>query len=650
VSSTKGIGSGTARVRRIALTFAAALIAGTTAAVAAEGETTVAANVQDLSRLSIEELANVEITSVARRPQPLSQAPAAVFVITNDDVHRTGAVDITEALRLAPNLQVARIDASNYGITARGFNHATGTANKLLVMIDGRTVYSPLFSGVFWDAQNVLLEDLDRIEVISGPGGTLWGANAVNGIINIVTRSSAETQGVLVDLREGFVDRSASFRFGGRLNESTTYRVYAFGFERDHSLRTNGDDASDDWENVQGGFRLDWSEGADEVTVQGDIYHGTLEDMPGQADQAAIGGGNLLARWSRDLGAESSVTVQVYYDTAWRDVASGIRASVDTYDVDVQYRFPLGAHDVVVGGGYRSADDTFEPAPGTSFLDPSSRTLERENVFAQDSLALSDTLRLTFGLKIENNSYTGVEFMPDARLAWQVSDTALLWAAASRAVRTPSRVDRDLFITGTFAGGPSFDSENVIAYELGYRGQPLPSLSLSVSAFYNVYDDLRTVEASSLATFPLVVRNGMEGSGYGVEAWGTYEVSSWWRLSAGVSAMHKDLKLKPGNQDVVGLAFAGNDPDYQVNLRSSMNFGPDFTFDVFARHIADLPSPPVDAYTEINARLGWQVTDSLELAVTGSDLVDPSHQEFASPSLPRREVRRSVYFSAVWKS
>jgi iron complex outermembrane receptor protein len=267
-------------------------------------------------------------------------------------------------------------------------------------------------------------------------------------------------------------------------------------------------------------------------------------------------------------------------------------------------------------------------------------------------VALNDALKLTFGLKLEHNSYTGLEYMPDVRLAWKVSETAHLWAAISRAVRTPARVDRDLFVGGVIEGGPGFDSESVVAYEVGYRGRPLASLSLSVSAFYNVYDDLRSIEATTPAPpgYPWLIENGMRGDGYGVEAWSTYEVQPWWRISAGFSALHKDLEFKPGSQDVLGLSFAGNDPEYQVSVRSSMNFGPDIAFDVFVRHIDGLPSPPVDGYTAVNARLGWRVTDSLELAVVGADIADQSHPEFASPTLPAREIRRSVYFSAVWKS
>lgn len=646
------VASGIARARRVQAgwrytAFLAAALCSFPAA--ADDAASAAPSVEQLGQLSVEELANLEITSVSRKPQPLSQAPAAIYVITNDDVRRTGANSLPEALRLAPNLDVARVNASTYAITARGLNQPTGTANKLLVLIDGRTIYSTLFSGVFWDSQNVLLDDLDRIEVISGPGGTLWGANAVNGVINIVSRSSADTQGALVDMREGFVDRSAGVRYGGKLGDTLTYRIYAMGFERGNTQRPHGPDARDSWDNAQGGFRFDWNGAANTITFQGDLYHGEFEDLPHEQDQGAIGGGNVLGRWSRNFGDGSVLTTQAYYDKAWRDATTGVGANVETYDFDTQYGFTAGqTHSLVVGGGYRAVRDSYEPGPGTSFLTPSSRTLEFANVFGQDSVPLTSDLRLTFGLKLENNSYTGLEYMPDARLAWQVSDTALLWAAVSRAVRTPARVDRDLYVAGLLDGGRDFESEKVIAYEAGYRGQPLSQLTLSVSAFYNVYTDLRSVEASSPVTYPLIVRNGMEGTGYGIEAWGTYAVASWWRLSAGISTLHKDLHFKPGSDDVLGLAYAGNDPDYRWQLRSSMNFGPDVEFDIFVRHVDSLPDPLVQSYTDINARLGWHITPSLELALVGADLNDPTHVEFSSPTLKPREINRSLYVSAVW--
>ncbi len=605
--------------------------------------------IKELGQLSLEELANVAITSVSRRPEPLSGAPAAIFVITNDDIRRSSALTLPEALRLAPNLQVARVDSSTYAITARGFNQSTATANKLLVLIDGRTVYSTLFSGVFWDAQNVLLDDLDRIEVISGPGGTLWGANAVNGVINIVSRSSADTQGALVDARYGGIDKSMGARFGGRIDDHATFRIYAMGFERGHTQRLRRErDAPDAWENAQGGFRFDWSAATDTVTVQGDLYHGDFQDRRRERDQAAIGGGNLLGRWSHTFTDGSALTLQTYYDKAWRDSTSRIRADVETYDFDAQYALSLGdAHNIVLGGGYRAVRDAYSPGPSTQFLRPPSRTLEFANVFGQDSLSLTNNLRLTFGIKLENNSYTGLEYMPDARLAWQLSESAMLWAAVSRAVRTPSRVDRDLYVPGVLAGGPDFDSETLIAYEVGYRGQPLANLTLSVSAFYNVYTDLRTVESSPPSTFPLVIRNGMEGEGYGIEAWGTYAVAPWWRLSAGLSTIHKNLRFKAGSHDIGGFSLAGNDPDYQAQFRSSMSWG-NVEFDVSVRYVDRLPDPPVESQTEINARLGWHITPSLEVAVTGSDVTDPLHQEFSSPTLPMRQINRSIYLNVVW--
>ncbi len=603
----------------------------------------------DLSRLSIEDLAKVEITSVSKRNEPLSGAPAAIFVITSGDIRRSGARTVPEILRLAPNLQVARMGSGNYAISARGFNHQTGTANKLLVMIDGRTVYSPLFSGTFWDVQNVVIADIERIEVVSGPGGTLWGANAVNGVINIVTKSAADTQGALADARLGTDGTDFSLRYGGALGENGAWRVYGLGLRRNSLATAAGVSARDRLDNLQGGFRLDWASGADAVTAQGDIYNAGGEDVPAPTS-TRNSGANLLARWSRSFGGGDALQVQSYYSYDHRRVTSGIRSDVQTFDIDAQYTLsPWDGHAIVVGAGYRDMQDEFIPGPGTSFLDPARRDLYRANVFVQDQVRLSEALELTLGLKLESNSYSGLEFMPDARIAWQVSDTALLWAAASRAVRTPSRVDSDLYSVG-FAGGPDFDSENLTAYEIGYRGRPLDKLTLSVSAFYNVYTDLRTVEASStLATFPLVVRNGMEGDTWGIEAWGTADLADWWRLSAGISVLQKDLRLKPGSLDILGTDYQGNDPDYQLSLRSSMDLAPALQFDVELRNVAELPSPIVPSYVEADVRLGWHVNEHLELSLVGQNLLQAHHPEFYNPSVGQFEPERSVYFGIRWE-
>ncbi len=311
------------------------------------------ATLSDLSALSIEELANVPVTSVSRRPQPLSQAPASIYVINQDDIRRTAGTSIPEILRLAPNLQVARLNSASYGISARGFNHSTATSNKLLVLMDGRTVYSPLFSGTFWDSQHTMLADIDRVEVISGPAGTLWGSNAVNGVINITSKNSRETQGTLVDARAGSLEDNLSARHGGMLGTNTSYRVYATGIHNRALSRVDRLASQDGWSNLQGGFRADWADATDTATLQGDLYRGKGEVVPGQIANTMIAGQNLTASWSRQMEDRSTFKLQAYYDHARCTLTTGIRATVDTYDISAQYDFAMGeVHTIVVGGGW----------------------------------------------------------------------------------------------------------------------------------------------------------------------------------------------------------------------------------------------------------------------------------------------------------
>ncbi|MFZ2032043.1 MAG: TonB-dependent receptor [Vitreimonas sp.] len=597
----------------------------------------------ELNDLSLEQLSNVEVTSVSGSAQPIGEAAGAIFVISSDDMVRAGVRSIPGALRLAPNLQVARIDASSYAISARGFNHSSGTANKLLVLMDGRIVYTPLFSGVFWDEQNPLIEDLDRIEVISGPGGTLWGSNAVNGVINIVSRDAHETTGLLVTGGASDAAEALGVRYGARLGASGAFRVYATGL-----VRAVGD--PNEWRNAQAGFRADWGGAEDTLTLQGDIYRGDQDQLPGQVSDTTIGGGNLLGRWSRRFSDNSNVQVHAYVDRTERSVSSGIRAEVNAAAVDAQYDFALSARqDIVIGGGARVTRDTFTPGPGTVFLDPGSRTLQTYNVYAQDTIALTPAWDLIAGLKLEDNSYTGLEYMPSMRLAWRLSENALAWAAVSRAVRTPSRFDRDLINPGILNGGPDFVSETLIAYEAGYRAQPNERFWFSISTYYNVYDDLRTVEATNPSVFPLEVRNGMHGDTYGVEAWGAYALTNWWRVNAGLSLLHKDLSLDSGSADVFGVAFAGNDPSVQATIRSLMDINRRTQFDVALRYVGELPSPEVPSYVALDARIGFRLTDHLELSVAGYNLLDEGHVEFINPSLPPRESLRSFFISARWR-
>jgi iron complex outermembrane receptor protein len=386
------------------------------------------------------------------------------------------------------------------------------------------------------------------------------------------------------------------------------------------------------------------------VTFQGDIYNATTQDQPGMLQNGAVSGGNVVGRWNRQFDVGSMLQTQLYYSRSERNTTSGIRSTVNNYDLDLQYSFAAGpGQNFVVGAGERMTQDVFTAGPGTAFLDPAKRTLNLANVFLQDQIDLAPDLKLVLGLKAEHNDYTGMEYMPDARLSWRLLGTDLLWGAVSRAARTPSRFDHDLFAMNTLAGGPNFISENLTAYEIGYRAQPSNAMSLSISAFYNVYDHLRTVEASTPAIFPLVVLNNMKGATYGIELWANYGVARWWRLSAGLSTLHKDLRLEQGSRDIFGVQFAGNDPSYQASLRSSMDVADNIELDIYLRAVDDLPSPRVPGYAEADVRLGWRVTNSLELALEGSNLLHARHTEFIDPSLPVEEIPRSITASARWR-
>jgi iron complex outermembrane receptor protein len=620
---------------------------GATAVTAADTRTG-PISAEDFSRMSIEDLANIEITSVSKKGEPLSTAAAAVFVITQDDIRRSGANSIPEILRLAPNLQVARVDASQYAITARGFNSTT--ANKLLVLIDGRSVYTPLFSGVFWDVQDTLIEDIERIEVISGPGGVQWGSNAVNGVINIVTRRAKDTTGGLVSAGAGTDERGAGVRYGGKLGESADYRVYAKSFNRDHTVTERGASAQDAWKKSQVGFRVDWTKGGDGLTVQGDAYDGSI-DQAVNADKT-IAGGNLLARWNRTLADGSAVQVQAYYDKTRRFYPGTFGEVLDTYDVDAQHRFKWRkSHDVVWGAGYRLMRDDVTNTAGLAFL-PAQRDLRLANIFAQDNVALAERLQLTLGVRLEHNTYTGLEVQPNARLGWTVHENALLWSSVSRAVRTPSRLDRELFAPGTapflLAGGPNFVSEKLTAYEIGYRAQPIREASFSISTFYNVYDELRSIEPLGAGPIPLVIANKMEGTTYGVEMWGSYQLLAWWQLKGGYNYLKKDLRLKPDSRDTTGVSGAGNDPQHQFSLRSAMNLPHSVEFDVALRAVDELPNPSVPSYVTLDARLGWRFAKGMEISLAGFNLLDRRHPEFGTAP-NRSEVPREVYLKLLWK-
>lgn len=612
--------------------------------------------VADLVDLSLEQLADIEVTSVSRRAERLADAPASIYVITGEDIRRAGVTSLPEALRLAPNLQVARNSASGYAISSRGFNSTT--ANKLLVLIDGRSVYTPLFSGVFWDAQDVMLEDVERIEVISGPGATLWGANAVNGVINVITRTAQATQGSLLAAGGGNLESGGSFRYGGKAGADGHYRVYGKFFDRENTERANGAEVRDGWHNGQVGFRADWGGAGRGFTLQGDAYTGKLDQA--QPGKTGTDGMNLLGRWNQRLADGSAIRVQAYYDHTERDVPGTFGEKLDILDMEVQHGFQLAAsHRVLWGGGYRYARDRVQNSAVLAFL-PADKNLDWANVFAQDEIKLSASVELTAGLKFESNDYTGWEPLPSLRLSWKPSTDQLVWTALSRAVRAPSRLDRELFAPGnppfSLLGGPDFRSEISNVFELGYRAQPSSAVSYSITAFYHDHDHLRSLEPApggtcvSIATpgSTCVLGNLIEGTTKGIEAWGNYQATKTWRLSGGAVFLDQDLKRKPGSLDPTGPSALGNDPDYQWQLRSAMTLTDRHEFDIMVRGVGALPSPAVPAYTAVDARLGWRASRDVELSLTLQNLFDRAHAEFgAAPG--RSEYGRGAFLKLLWR-
>lgn len=625
------------------------LVFGNSAFVRAQGTTS---SPDQLKRLSVEALMDIEVTSVSRRPEKLSETVSAIQVITQEDIRRSGATSLPEALRLASNLEVAQVDSHQWAISARGFNNTT--ANKMLVLIDGRTVYTPLYAGVFWDVQDPFLEDIDRVEVISGPGATLWGANAVNGVISVTSKTARDTQGLLFTGGGGTELRGfSSVRYGGQLSSKAHYRVYGKFFERDRVVLRNGQDAADDWHMGQGGFRMDWNVSkSDLVTVQGDYYTGRMGQRA--ADDTVVDGGNVIGRWSHAFSERSDLTLQFYYDRTHRNVPNTFAEVLDTYDVDFQHRFQLGERQNIVWGfGYRLSKDNVTNSPGLAFLPPK---ISRQafSGFVQDEIALvQDRLQLMIGTKIEHNAFTGFEYQPSGRVSWKLSRRQLMWGAISRAVRTPSRIDRELFAPGSppflLAGGPGFVSEELSAYELGYRTQPSDRFSLSLASFYNVYDNLRSVERQNPpAIFPLVIANGLKGESYGAELTGDYRITDRWRFKAGYTEMRIHIRPGPGSTDTSRGSGESHDPNRQIFLRTSVDFPRHVEFDAAFRFVASIANQTLPAYSELDLRWAWRPNPRLEFSIVGQNVLHGQHAEFGSPNA-RREIERSVYGKVLWR-
>jgi iron complex outermembrane receptor protein len=599
----------------------------------------------ELKRLSLDDLVNQDVTIVSRRAEKLSASPSAVQVITGEEIHRSGATSLPEALRLAPNLEVAQVNSHDWAISARGFNNTL--ANKLLVMIDGRTVYTPLDAGVFWDVQNVLLDNIARIEVVSGPGGTLWGANAVNGVINIVSKSARDTQGLLVEGGGGsLLQDFGAVRYGGGNGTNLFYRVYAQRFDRNDTVFPDGSDATDFWDMSQGGFRMDWYQSdANTLTVQGDAYSGSEASTNGDT---FVDGQNVLARWSHVISDTSDLSIQAYFDRTWREVPDSFAEDLKTYDLDLQHRFALGEQQSVTwGGGYRLMADQVQNSAALAFIPPD-RNMQLFSAFVQDEIMLvPDRLQLTLGTKMEHNDFSGFEFQPSGRLAWTPDDWQTFWAAVSRAVRAPSRIDSDVRLPETppyqLKGAADFDSETVLAYEAGYRVRPASRVSLSLAAFYNDYNNLRSLDQLTPTNF--VIGNGFRGQTWGMELSGTYQATEWWRLRGGYTYLNK-LVWTHG-ADVTPSIREGNDPENQVLLQSILDLPAHFQLDLVGRYVDTLHDPHVPSYVSLDARLGWWYKGNLEISIVGKNLLDNQHPEFGDVAT-RQEIPRSVFGKVAW--
>ncbi|GAB4264441.1 TonB-dependent receptor plug domain-containing protein [Deferrisoma sp.] len=642
----------------------------------------VPAGARDLTALPLEALMEIRITSAARKPQSLAETAGPVTVITAEEIRRSGATTLPEVLRMVPGLHVGRLTANTWAVSVRGFDGRW--ANKLLVMIDGRTVYSPLFSGVFWDAQDVLLEDVDRIEVIRGPGAALWGANAVNGVIHVITKSAAATRGGYLEVGGGDEERGfGAVRYGGRLGGGPWARIWAKGFDRDGAADPSGGQAPDDWSQVRGGFRLDDEGDGRAWTLEGEIYRGRSglvytvptpdpDAVATWADDGRLWGGHLRGRWSREDGAWGRVEARAYYDRTSRDEPIG-REEREVWDLDLQHRFSLGTrNDVVWGGGVRLSRDRIDGTRAIRF-EPDRRTDRLWSAFVQDEIALvPDRFHLILGVRAEHNSYTGPEWQPDARILWRPAAGHTLWAAVSRAVRTPSRAEADAVMAGyvlgagnpanplpailrpEFRGDDGFGSETVVSWQAGYRARWSEALSTDVAAFLSRYRDLRTIEPQVIAPDPLHPgwlmgtggpANRADAVAKGFEAEAEWRACRAWRLRAAYTWFLLDIDPN-GSSDFSAEFEEGKTPRHQVDLRSFADLPAGWRLDLGLRYVGSLERRDIPSYWGLDARLAWEPAPGLELEIVGRDLLEPSHPEFPREDFLRLETsepERSVY-------
>lgn len=635
-----------------------------------------AANGEPLKQLSLAELGNVEVTTTSKEPEQIWKTSAAIYVLTQEDIRRSGATSIPEVLRLVPGVEVARINSNTWSVGIRGFGSAF--SRSVLVLIDGRSVYTPLFAGVYWDFQNVLLEDVERIEVIRGPGGTIWGSNAVNGVINVITKDAKDTHGTYASTSSGNIAQNESgVRHGAAHGNNLDYRAYAMGFGRTPEFHRDGDNY-DGWQLGQAGFRTDSRlTDRETLTVQGDLFKGNV------GQQVAIGyysppaqlivdgtedvsGGNLLGRWRHELSDTSDLQVQAYYDRTYR-LGPQVGETRNTFDIDLLHHFVLKQRNEIIWGfGARwSPSDIIQTVPTVNFT-PHHQADNLYSAFVQDQIAiLQNKLWLTLGSKFEHNIFTGWETEPSGRVLWTPTSHQTLWAAVTRAVRTPSRVDEDLQLTGFVSTPPpvyvcvcdngKFVSETLLGYEAGYRKLVTPRFYVDIAAFHNQYNDLTSFGDATISITatppPLAIlvsvpfANGIMGSTNGGEFSPEWKATHWMDVKATYSYMTMSLLDKPTHTKTSYVSmYEGSSPHHEVTAQIQFNLPKRFEFDPTYRYVGGLPALAVNAYQTADARLGWHFARGFEFSVTGQNLFQPRHAESGSVL-----VQRSAYAQITWR-
>jgi iron complex outermembrane receptor protein len=643
--------------------------------------------------VSIENLMNMEVTSVSKKGQKLSRVAAAIFVITKEDIRRSGATNIPDLLRMVPGMDVAQINGSTWAVGSRGFNGQY--ANKLLVMVDGRSVYSLTFSGVYWDTLDLPLFDIERIEVIRGPGGTIWGANAVTGVISIFTKKAAETSGTLLEAGAGnLLHGFGMLQYGGTAGKKTDFRVYTKYFNQAQMLDLNGRNGADGWHRLRGGFRMDSSlSPKDSLMFKGDISAGREAEYafvlpsvtsPGflaVSEEIYLANGSLEAVWNHTYSARSNSSLQFFFDQNRR--ADPLNPELrNTYDLDYRHQLAFGGRqDIVWGVGYRYTADRIGGSL-TVAMNPPNRALQLFNSFLQDEIALvPERLFLTVGIKLEHNDYTGFEVMPSVRASWSPSDRHMVWVAVSKALRAPSRSDTGLVVNfGEFpgpgntptllrlVGNPQFQDERLIAYEAGYRATLSNRFSIDVAAYFNDWNKLQTSEFSGSffeATPPpahevqtLLFDNLMHGESHGIEITANWKVRDWWSISPGFAISREHLHTDPQSTDTQTVLFTeGSSPAYSIQLRSHVDLRRNLAWDVSAYFVdalnnqGPLGNVKIPSYTRLDSGLTWKLGERLSLSVVGQNLLQDRHLEFedSGGSMQSGLIKRSAYAKLTWQ-